>query len=333
MVLTLAGMSGSSMALAQDITGAGSTFIYPVLAAWAQKYHQLKHIKVNYQPIGSGGGLRQIKAGTVDFAASDMPLTEQQLQQRHLAQFPMIVGGIVPIVNIAGIKNTELTLDGNVLAAIFEGKITYWNDAAITTLNPGVTLPHARIISVHRADGSGTTFNFTNYLDKVSPSWRKKVGFSTVVDWPGFGIGAKGNAGVASEVMHIPNAIGYVEYAYALQNHLTTIKMVNQSGHAVVANAASFASAAKSAHWKASNSFYLILTNQPGKASWPIVATTFILMPKNQAVSINTAALHFFKWSYVQGQSMAKKLDYVPIPQSVYQEIEANWQKTLHIKL
>lgn len=323
------GITGQAMAAAQ-ITGAGSSFIYPVLSKWAATYHKKTGVEINYQPIGSGGGLQQIYSHTVTFAASDMPLHKTQLTAKHLQQFPMIIGGIVPIVHIVGIQTNQLVLDGNVLAKIYEGKITYWNDPQIVALNPSLKgkLPHNRIVSVHRADGSGTTFNFTNYLDKVNSDWKLHIGSNTVVNWPGFGIGAKGNAGVASQVAHLPNAIGYVEYAYAKQNHLTVTKMKNAAGSVVTADADTFAAAAKNAHYHADNGFYLILTNQPGADSWPIVATTFVLVPTNSKHPKQVKqALRFFTWSYHHGKKAASQLDYVAIPKKVYKQVIKTWHK------
>ncbi len=319
-------ISTSTVMASTVVTGAGSTFIYPVLARWAHTYQDKTGKQINYQPIGSGGGIKQLQEGTVDFAASDMPLKSTQLQDKHWQQFPMITGGIVPIVNVKHIKNNQLILDGQVLADIYLGKITKWNDPKIKKLNPKLTLPDTSIVTVHRADGSGTTFNFTNYLSTVSPTWNKKVHFNTVVEWPGSSsLGARGNAGVASQIKMIPNSIGYVEYAYALQNGLVSAKMKNKAGQVVTANSPSFVSAAKYANWQAKNHFYQILTSQPGDNSWPIVATTFVLIPDRDSKATRQAALDFFRWSYRHGGKMAKQLDYVPIPKNVYQKIEKSW--------
>ena len=315
---------------AVSVTGAGPSFIYPVLSDWAAAYQKITGNQINYQPIGSGGGLRQLYARTVDFAASDMPLKVGELKSKGLVQFPMIVGGIVPIVNLPHIADNQLTLNGKVLADIYMGKIKRWNNPAIAKLNPGVTLPDQAIVTVHRSDGSGTTFNFTNYLSKVDSQWAHKIGSNTVVSWPGFGLGAKGNAGVASQVGQIPDSIGYVEYAYAIQNHLTVTRMKNSAGKVVTAGKASFNSAAAHADWRHTPGFYLVLTNQPGAQSWPIVATTFVLIPqKPKDSAAANAAMKFFAWSYANGQAMADKLDYVSIPTSVYKLIESKWSHQL----
>lgn len=301
------------------LTGAGSSFIYPALSVWAKDYAGIASTEVNYQAIGSGGGLQQIYSGTIDFAASDMPLTMDQLNQHKLKQFPMIVGGIVIAINVPGVKNNELTLSGDVLENIYMGRIQYWDDSAIVRLNHGVKLPHHKIITIHRADGSGTTFNFTNYLSKISTEWAQKISANTTVAWPGDGIGAKGNAGVAAQIMQTPNSIGYVEYAYAKQNNMVVTKMLNRAHQVVTANSNSFAAAARNASWKASNGFYQILTDQPGVDSWPIVATTFVLTPdtaRSPIVKKQIAA--FFTWCFQKGGPSAAKLDYVAIPKPVY---------------
>ncbi|MDO8953813.1 MAG: phosphate ABC transporter substrate-binding protein PstS [Gammaproteobacteria bacterium] len=320
-----------SISFAGQIIGAGSSFIYPVLSQWTQTYATQAGTQINYQPIGSGGGLRQLQSHTVDFAASDMPMTEQQLAQNNWLQFPVLVGGIVPIVNIQGIQNNQLVLSGKVLADIFMDKVTHWNDPEITALNPGVTLPNALIITVHRADGSGTTYNFSSYLSAVSPSWKSQVGANTVVAWPGFGLGAKGNAGVASQVQNMPNSIGYVEYAYAIQNHMVTTKMQNQAGDIITASSNSFAAAAKNADWAHTPGFGVSLVNQPGAASWPIVATTFALVPNQHSpyAKNSQAVVKFFDWSFKNGQVAAVKLDYIPLPKSAYQLIENQWNAQL----
>lgn len=318
-------------AQANVITGAGSTFIYPVMAKWTQKYAQNSGIKVNYQAIGSGGGLKQLKAKTIDFAASDEPLRIQDLHKLNAIQFPMVMSGIVPVVHLHGIHNNQITLSGEILADIYQGKITKWNDPKIQKLNPKVELPKTPIITIHRADGSGTTFNFTYYLSQVSKSWKSKVGYDTVVSWPGrLSMGGKGNAGVAAQVQNVPNTIGYVEYAYAVANKMTTVKMINKANKTVEANLTSFASAAKNAKWSADNGFYQLLTNQPGAASWPIVATTFILVPKDdpkdkQKVTVNKASLKFFTWAFKNGNDMAKDLNYIVVPASAQKKIQASW--------
>jgi len=312
------------------VTGAGSSFIYPVLSQWASAYHKVTGNEINYQPIGSGGGLRQLYARTVDFAASDMPLQSSQLKSKDLVQFPMIVGGIVPIVNLPDIADNQLVLSGKVLSRIYMGKIKRWNAPAIAKLNPHMQLPDKTIVTVHRSDGSGTTFNFTNYLSKIDSQWAHKVGSNTVISWPGFGLGAKGNAGVASQVGQIHDAIGYVEYAYAIQNHLTVTRLKNSTGKVVTADKASFISAASHADWRHAPGFYLVLTNQPGANSWPIVATTFVLIPKHPKNSTAAAqAMKFFTWSYANGEAMTDKLDYVAIPAVVYKLIESKWSHQL----
>jgi phosphate transport system substrate-binding protein len=309
------------------ITGAGSSFIYPALSIWAKNYDKQTNIEVNYQAIGSGGGLQQIYSGTIDFAASDMPLTTTELTKHGLQQFPMLIGGIVIAVNIPGIKNNQLTLSGDTLEKIYMGNIQYWDDQAIIRLNPGVKLPHDKIVSIHRADGSGTTFNFTNYLAKVSSQWQKHIGTNTTVAWPGDGIGAKGNAGVAAQVMQTPNSIGYVEYAYAKQNNMVITKMLNRSNKVITANAASFAAAAQHANWQAKNGFYQILTDQSGADSWPIVATTFVLIPTEaRSPKIKQEVFKFFKWCFLSGNKSAEQLDYVAVPISVYQKILATFK-------
>ncbi len=309
---------------ATNLTGAGSTFIYPVLSQWTQQYAKQTGIQINYQPIGSGGGIRQLKNKTIDFAASDMPLKPEELTKLNWQQFPMIIGGIVPIVNIKGIKQDQLVLSGKAISDIYLGHIKYWDDVAIKKLNPGLSLPHAMIITVHRADGSGTTFNFTNYLSKVSLEWKKKVGSNTMVMWPSFGLGAKGNAGVANQVMSIANSIGYVEYAYAEENQLDTVKMLNAAGHIVSPNNISFKAAAIHANWLSSKDYHLVLTNAPGKNSWPIDAATFILVPKMLSDVKRKSMQKFITWAFEQGGNMALKLAYVPIPKSVYQPILKN---------
>jgi phosphate transport system substrate-binding protein len=314
---------------AEQITGAGSTFVYPVLAKWADAYKAKTGVAVNYQSIGSGGGIKQIGAGTVAFGATDMPLTSAQVAKQGLVQFPIINGADVPVINVPGIKAGELTLDGPTLAKMFMGTVKTWDDPAIKKLNPGVKLPSTAIAVVHRSDASGTTFIFTNYLTKVSPEWKSEVGSSTAVAWP-VGIGAKGNEGVAGNVAQTGGSLGYVEYAYAKQNKMTYVKMVNSTGEAVAPEAASFQAAAASADWAKAKDFYVIMTNAPGKEAWPIAGSTFILMhkdPRNPAAT--QAALKFFAWGYENGQQMAADLDYVPMPESVVKLIEASWAKNI----
>ena len=309
--------AGGLGAHAADISGAGSTFIYPVLAKWADTYRTDTGTGINYQSIGSGGGLKAIKANTVTFGASDAPLTEKDLNAAGLVQWPMIMGGIVPVVNLDGIKAEELTLDGPTLAKMYLGEIKTWNDPAIAKLNPGVKLPDTAIVVVHRADGSGTTFNFTDYLSKVSPEWKSKVGENTSVEWP-VGLGAKGNEGVSNNVANSKGALGYVEYAYAKQNNLVSTKMINHDGKTVAPTMDSFSSAAANADWEHAPGFYQILTDQPGADSWPITASTFVLMHKKPMDDAAAAdALKFFGWAFKNGTKQAESLDYIPIPQKV----------------
>jgi len=310
---------------AADISGAGATFPYPVYAKWADSYKKETGNGLNYQSIGSGGGIKQIKARTVTFGASDVPQTAKELGD--LVQWPMVMGGIVPVVNLEGIKANEMTLDGPTLAKIFLGEIKSWDDAAIKALNPGVKLPSAAIVVVHRSDGSGTTFNFTDYLGKVSPDWKSKVGSATSVEWPA-GIGAKGNEGVANNVQQAKSSIGYVETAYAKQNKLTTTKMVNKDGKAVEANGETVQAAAANADWEHSDGFYLIITDQAGANSWPISASTFILMPKSVPDAAAAGeALKFFAWAYANGDKAASDLDYVPMPADVKKLVESRWSE------
>lgn len=311
---------------AEEITGAGSTFVYPILSKWSADYSAKTGVKINYQSIGSGGGIAQIKAATVDFGASDMPMKPDELDKVGLTQFPVIIGGVVPVVNMPGVATDQLKLTGPVLADIFLGKIKRWNDPAISSLNPGVKLPDAMITVVHRSDGSGTTFNWVNYLSKVSPEWQTKVGEGTSVQWPA-GVGGKGNEGVAAYVKQIKNSIGYVELAYAMQNKMTTTQVKNREGKFVSPSLESFQAAAANAEWAKAKDFYLVITDAPGQASWPIAATTFVMMyktPKNAKQS--KSALDFFKWSLEQGQSQAKQLDYVALPDSLVKQIEASWK-------
>ena len=309
-----------------NITGAGSSFVYPVISKWSAAYAGKTGNHVNYQSIGSGGGIAQIKAGTVDFGASDMPLDEATLNQFGLAQFPDVIGGIVPAFNVAGVAPGKLVLDGKTLAGIFLGTITQWNDPAIAALNPGVTLPDAKITVVHRSDGSGTTFNFTDYLSKVDADWKAKVGEGTAVNWP-TGIGGKGNEGVSAYIRQIPDSIGYVEYAYALQNHIGYAVMKNAAGKVVQPNTASFQAAAATADWASAKDFNLLMTNAPGADAWPITATSWVIVykqPKNAANG--KVILDFFKWSYENGQDAARSLDYVPLPANLVSQIEDYWK-------
>ncbi|MET4798704.1 phosphate ABC transporter substrate-binding protein PstS [Bradyrhizobium sp. LB11.1] len=315
----------TTSAFAADITGAGSTFIFPVLSKWADTYKKESNNGVNYQSIGSGAGIKQIQAKTVTFGATDAPLKADQLQKDGFAQWPMVMGGIVPVVNVEGVKAGDLVLDGATLADIFIGKITKWDDAAIKKLNPNAKLPSEAIAVVHRADGSGTTFNFTNYLSKTSADWKSKVGEGTAVEWP-VGVGAKGNEGVAGNVAQTKNSIGYVEYAYAKQNKLTFTKMVNKAGKTVDPTNDSFQAAASNADWTSAPGYYLILTDQPGDKSWPIVATTFVLMHKEAVDKASSQeALKFFKFAFEKGAKSAEELDYIPMPDNVVKLIEKTW--------
>jgi phosphate transport system substrate-binding protein len=310
---------------AADISGAGATFPYPIYSKWADAYKKETGNGLNYQSIGSGGGIKQIKAATVTFGASDKPLKADELQASGLVQWPMVMGGIVPVVNLPGINPGQIVLDGDTLAKIFLGTITTWDDPAIKKLNPSVTLPSTAIAVVHRSDGSGTTFNFTDYLSKVSADWKSKVGENTSVQWP-VGIGAKGNEGVSNNVMQTGGAVGYVEYAYAMQNKLTYTDLINAAGKTVAPVTASFESAAANADWANAPGFYQILTNQPGANSWPITASTFILMPKAPKDPAAAAeALKFFSWAYAKGGQMAKDLDYIPMPDAVVALVKKTW--------
>jgi phosphate transport system substrate-binding protein len=310
---------------AGDISGAGATFPYPIYAKWADAYKTETGIGLNYQSIGSGGGIKQIKAKTVTFGASDAPLSGKDLEESGLEQFPMVMGGIVPVVNLEGVAANTLVIDGPTLAKIFMGEITSWDDAALKALNPGVALPAQAIAVVHRSDGSGTTFNFATYLASVHPEWKDKVGVATSIEWP-VGIGAKGNEGVANNVANTAGSIGYVEYAYALQNKLTYTKMVNAAGKTVSPTAESFSAAAANADWSSQPGYGVILANQPGEASWPMTAATWILVYKKPEDPAATAeALKFFAWAYANGDAMAGELDYVPMPDNVVRQVEASW--------
>jgi len=316
-------------ASAADISGAGATFPYPIYAKWADSYKKETGNGLNYQSIGSGGGIKQITARTVTFGASDMPLQPAELDKIGVIQFPTVMGGIVPVVNLDGINSNELTIDGATLAKIYLGEIKKWDDAAIKKLNPNAKLPSQAIALVHRSDGSGTTFIFTNYLSKVSGDWKSKVGSSTSVEWPG-GIGAKGNEGVANGVMQTKGAIGYVETAYAKQNKLTTTKMMNKDGKTVTATPEAIMAAAAGADWSKAPGFYMILTDEPGANSWPIAGATFILLPKQPKDTAATKeALKFFEWAYKNGDEMASSLDYIPMPDSVVALIQAKWKSEI----
>ena len=310
-------------------TGAGATFPYPIYAKWADAYKKETGFGLNYQSIGSGGGIKQIMARTVTFGASDMPLKAEDLAKGELIQFPTVLGGIVPVVNLDGINSGALTFDGPTLAKIFLGEIKTWDDPAIQKLNPNVKLPSQAIAIVHRSDGSGTTFIFTNYLSKVSADWKDKVGSNTSVEWPG-GIGAKGNEGVANNVLQTKGAIGYVETAYAKQNKLTTAKMINRDGKAVAAAPEAIQAAAAGADWAHAPGFYMILTDAAGAASWPIAGATFILIPKKpDDTAAAQEALKFFDWAYKNGSQMASELDYVPMPANVVGLIRKTWAESI----
>ncbi|MBK6472809.1 MAG: phosphate ABC transporter substrate-binding protein PstS [Betaproteobacteria bacterium] len=309
--------------MAQDITGAGASFPAPLYSKWADSYNKATNVRINYQSVGSGAGLRQIRGKTVDFGASDMPLTDAELAKDGLMQFPTVIGGVVPVLNVKGITAGQVKMTGQVLGDIYLGKITKWNDAALTALNPGVPLPDSAIAVVRRADGSGTTFIFSNYLSKVNAEWKSKVGEGTAVNWP-TGAGGKGNEGVAVFVQRLPNSFGYVEYSYAKANKMAHVLMRNQAGSFVAPDDVNFKSAAAGADW--SKSYYQILTEQPGKDSWPITGATFILMFKTQDKPVQaTNSLKFFDWAFSNGDKMASDLEYVPLPDSVKALIRRSW--------
>jgi len=319
------------MAQAADISGAGATFPYPIYSKWADAYKTKTGIGLNYQSIGSGGGIKQIKAKTVTFGASDMPLKPDELKAAGLVQFPMIIGGVVPVVNVKGVGPGQLTLDGATLASIYLGEITMWNDPRIRKLNPRLTLPATAIAPIYRSDGSGTNFLFTDYLSKESPKFKETVGANTSVQWP-VGFGAKGNEGEANQTTQTDGAIGYVEFAYAKQNKLTFTSMINKAGKTVAPTMDAFQAAAANADWSVPG-FYQILANQPGDASWPMTAATFILMYKQPAnVAASNDALAFFKWAYEKGGKMAQDLDYIPMPDNVAKLVEAMWAKDVEQK-
>jgi phosphate transport system substrate-binding protein len=321
--LALAAGMLATAAFAQEITGAGASFPAPLYAKWAAEYNRSTGVKINYQSVGSGAGMRQIEAKTVDFGASDAPLKDEELKAKNLVQFPTVIGGVIPVVNIKGIAPGQLKLTGQVLGDIYLGKISKWSDPAIKALNPSLALPDAAISQVRRADGSGTSFIFTNYLSKVNADWKSKVGEGTAVNWP-TGAGGKGNEGVAAFVGRLPNSIGYVEYAYVKQNKMVFAQMQNQAGVFVSPDDTAFKAAAAGADWN--KTFYQILTNQPGQASWPISGATFIMMQKTQDKPANaTASLKFFSWAYASGDKMADDLDYVPMPDNVIGAIEKAW--------
>jgi phosphate transport system substrate-binding protein len=320
-VLSTLGLAGA--ASAQEITGAGASFPAPIYSKWASEYNKATGVKVNYQSIGSGGGIKQIDSKTVDFGASDMPLTDEVLKTKGQVQFPAVIGGTVPVINVKGIAPGQMKLDSQVLGDIYLGKITRWNDAALKALNPGLALPDAAIAPVRRADGSGTTFNFTNYLSRVHPEWKAKVGEGTAVNWP-VGAGGKGNEGVAAFVARLPNSIGYVEYSYVKQNKMTYALLKNKDGQFVAPDDDAFKAAAAGADWN--KSFYQLITDQPGKGTWPISTATFILMHTKQDKPANaTEVLKFFNWAFANGGKAASELDYVPMPAAVIATIQKSW--------
>ena len=329
--IAVAGLFAATImpAAADDISGAGATFPYPIYAKWADAYKKETGVGLNYQSIGSGGGIKQIEARTVTFGATDAPLKGEDLDKNGLVQFPMVMGGIVPVVNLDGVKPGDLVLDGPTLAKIFLGEIKTWDDPAIKKLNPNAKLPSTAIAVVHRSDGSGTTFNFAYYLAQVSDEWKSKVGFNTSVEWP-VGIGAKGNEGVSNNVGQTKGAIGYVEYAYALQNKLVYTKMINKDGKTVSPTSEAFQAAAANADWNSVPGYGVILANQPGAASWPMTAATFILIPKQPPDTAAAAtALKFFSWAYANGGKMAEELDYVSMPAEVVKQIKEMWAKSI----
>ncbi len=322
-LLAAAVFSAPGLALSQDVTGAGATFPAPLYAKWADSYNKATSVRINYQSVGSGAGLRQIRGKTVDFGASDMPLTDAELAKDGLMQFPTVIGGVVPVVNLKGIAPGQMRLTGQLLGDIYLGKITKWNDPALAALNPGVPLPDTAIAVVRRADGSGTTFIFSNYLSKVNADWKSKVGEGTAVNWP-TGAGGKGNEGVAAFVQRLPNSIGYVEYSYAKSNKMTHVLMRNQAGSFVAPDDVNFKAAAAGADW--AKSFYQILTEQPGKDSWPITGATFIMMYKAQEKPAQAGnSLKFFEWAFVNGDKMATELEYVPLPDGVKALVRRAW--------
>jgi len=330
LAMTLVLALGAQARAATAITGAGATFPYPVYSKWAYVYNRETGVRLNYQSIGSGGGIKQIKAKTVDFGASDAPMKPEEMKQFGLMQFPMIMGGVVPVVNISGIASGQLKLSPANLAAIFLGKITKWNDPKIMADNQGLNLPNDDITVVHRADGSGTTWIFTNYLTKVSGEWKDKVGNDKAVQWP-VGLGGKGNEGVAAFVGKVEGSVGYGEYAYALQNKMTSVLLKNHDGNFVAPTAENFQAAAAGADWAHAEGYYMVLTDQPGANSWPITGASFILMYKSQANAAQAKeVLKFFDWSYRNGGKAALELDYVPMPDAVVKMVEGTWSKELH---
>ena len=313
---------------AGDVTGAGSTFVYPLMSKWAATYYAKTGQQVNYQPVGSGNGIRQIKAANVTFGATDMPLKPEELQRAGLAQFPIVVGGVVPVLNLAGIGAGQLRMTGALLTAIYQGRIVNWNDPAIAAVNPGVPLPDLKIVVVHRSDGSGTTFNWTDYLSKVSPEWKDKVGAGTTVKWP-TGVGASGNEGVSVYIRNVQGAVGYVELTYALQRKLTYAAVQNRDGLYVQPSRESFSAAVAAAEWNPEQDFYQLLTNPPGQTVWPITGTVFVLMPRAPGNAVGTRdALAFFQWALMEGQADALAEHYVALPQALVMQIRAYWSAT-----
>ncbi|MDR1870568.1 MAG: phosphate ABC transporter substrate-binding protein PstS [Deltaproteobacteria bacterium] len=323
--VALAFLVAPAMAKAEEVTGAGASFPYPVYSSWAMSYQKATQNRVNYQSIGSGGGIKQVKEGTVDFGASDDPLTSKDLEEANLIQFPAVVGGVVAVVNLKGVAADQLILNGEVLADIFRGAIKTWDDQAIKALNPNLTLPAANISVIYRSDSSGTSAIFTNYLAALSKKWGEEVGAGKSVNWP-TGLGAKGNDGVAANVKRIENSVGYTEFAYAIQSSLATVAMLNSEGQVIKPSLATFAAAAAKADWDQAKGYYLWLVNTPGADSWPIAAATYILIKKDNPGAL-TRVTNFFKWSFANGDTEAEKLHYVPLPESLKKDIASYWAK------
>ncbi len=329
LVLSLMMQPGTARAGTKTLNGAGASFPYPIYAKWAYLYNRETGVRINYQSIGSGGGIRQIKANSVDFGASDAPLKPEELEAGGLVQFPMIVGGVVPVVHLSGVAPGMLKLTPTLLSDIFLGKVTQWNDPALAKINPGLKLPEKGITVVHRSDGSGTTWIFSNYLDKAAPAWHEKVGFGKALNWP-LGVGGKGNEGVAAYVKRIPGAIGYVEYAYALQSKMTHAALQNKAGRFVEPTGKSFQAAAANADWAGAKGYYLVLTDQPGAESWPITGASFLLMHKEQKDGAKAAVLlKFFDWCYTKGGRAASELYYIPMPEKVVSLVEKSWSDSI----
>jgi len=329
LALAAAATVGTAAQEVKSLTGAGATFPYPIYSKWAYEYQKITGVGLNYQSIGSGGGIQQITNKTVDFGASDATLSGDELVAKGLVQFPMVIGGVVPVVNLQGVADGQLKLDGETLARIYLGEIKVWNDPALTKLNPGTTLPDKAITVVHRADGSGTSFIFTSYLAQVSLKWKNRVGSGTAVEWP-LGLGGKGNEGVASYVKQVAGSIGYVEFAYARQNKMAAVQLKNRAGSFVAPASAAFAAAAVNADWAKADHFGVVLTDQPGPDTWPITGASFILLYKDQPDAAKAQALlKFFDWAYRNGSDQASKLDYVPIPETVYALVEKMWKEKI----